>query len=122
MMLTLAQVTSTEIGGWLMAAFAIVGGANQMLRLTDRLKDKPAPGEISEYVSKTYVTKEACGERGHLVDVRLDALETAMTEMRETFRLDMKEIRDAMNGLHRRLDPLVELVNYLRGRTDPGTK
>jgi len=46
-----------QIAAWLLCAFAVAGGLNQVLRLIERLKDKPAPADLRAEGLERFVPK-----------------------------------------------------------------
>lgn len=101
--------TSYPAIGWLcLAAFSVAGGINQLLRLLDRLKEKPIPAE-------TYLTKlegKRMEETFHarLADMqsRQEHSETQRTENHRALRAQLEEIRemvrDDVTRIHERID------------------
>lgn len=56
----IAVPTSVQIGGWLFCLFALVGGMNQLLKLTDRMKEKPPAGEVRAEAAQKYMMRSEC--------------------------------------------------------------
>lgn len=99
--------------GWLLMALAGLGVAiNQLLKLVDRMKEKPPPAE-------TYMTKAQCAVSHGETDRRLDRLECEVPEIRAEIRrmvieLDRKGEERAV-AIHNRINQLVEATGEMRG-------
>ncbi len=103
--LWLAQLTpdAVQVAGWLASAFFIAGGLNQILKLTDRAKERPPPAE-------TYVTKVEYQRQMQEEQARLIRLEVWMDQWRREIRADLTGLGEASEArahdLHQRVNPL----------------
>lgn len=93
--------TSLEIAAWLLAAFAIAAGINQIMRLIDRMREKPSPIE-------TYETKlSAAKEREH-IERRIQRVEADLLRLSadiHTLGVTLAETGEARaRRLHERID------------------
>jgi len=106
-------MTGLDIGGWSVAAFAVAGGVNQILRIVDRVKERPAPSE-------TYTTLANCDRRHHTISTELVGLRSDLQALRMEIRSDLKESIAAnelrASKIHSRIDDLLEAVSELRGK------
>lgn len=104
--------------GWLMLAlFSLAGGANQVMRLLDRLKEKPNPAET--YLTKTEAARMETRLETQLVE-RVRVIEAQHNS-------DLRELRDEIHGMraqfvadltrvHARLDDLLESTQAVTDR------
>jgi hypothetical protein len=106
-------IPAIEIGGWALAAAAMAGGANQVLKLVDRMKERPPPSE-------TYTTLTQCEHRHHTIGGDIIGLRADLHSLRMEIRTDLKETAAAneqrSSKLHGRIDDLLEAVSELRGK------
>ena len=122
--------TAVDIGAWLVAFFALVGGFNQVLRLVDRVKEKPPPS-LTYQPRGDYATRQELAGLVHRHE--LDALKAELTktlgslaaqveEARHESRQDRTEILRALEEKvvagHKRTDKVLEAVAELRGRVE----
>jgi len=106
-------MTGLEIGGWAMAAFAVAGGVNQVLKVVDRVKERPPPAE-------TYATKADCDRRHNCLALEVSAfrvdIQTLRREIKEDFREAAAINEQRASKLHTRVDQLLEAVSEVRGK------
>lgn len=93
--------TSLEIAAWLLAAFAIAAGINQIMRLIDRMREKPSPVE-------TYETKiSAAKERDH-IERRIQRVEADLLRLSSdihTLGITLAETGESRaRRIHERID------------------
>ncbi len=88
-----AGFNSLELAGWIGSLFFLAGGLNQVLRLTDRFKEQPPPGQ-------TYATKEEL----HLLRADLNHLRAEVREDRDRI---LQAGEERARKLHERIDPIV---------------
>lgn len=102
-----------SIGWILLALFSLAGGANQLFRLIDRLKEKPSPSE-------TYLTKvEAARLEASMIERFrvLDAQHTTdMRRLGEDIHGMRTQFSHDLTRVHQRLDDLLESTQGITDR------
>ena len=105
--------TGGLIGGLMVGLFALAGGINQILRIVDRLKERPPPAE-------TYVSKVHCDRQHIKFESEFGGLRAEVRELRAEIKADLKEVSAANEAraskLHGRIDDLLEAVAEIRGK------
>jgi len=100
----LLTVPPVQIGAWLACLAFMVMLANGLVKLWANLKGKPAPGELSERLTKTEVTLAEHSRR-------LKALEKNDNDLRELILAENGKIYD-------RLKEIAEDLYSLTGKVD----
>jgi hypothetical protein len=111
----LPQVSSGELGQWIVVAAAAAVIANQgaalWKTLSGGLKEQPPPAE-------TYMTKALCLAQHAGLDRRMESgsnrmsgIETSIKELRQEFKADMR-------GMHDRTNAILAGVARLEGRIE----
>ena len=100
----LLQNPPVQIGAWLACFFFTVMLANGLVKLWAALRGKPAPGELSERL-----TKVESAQTDHAR--RLKALEKNDKDLRELILAENGKIYD-------RLNDVAEALHSLRGKVD----
>lgn len=136
-----AESAPMQIAAFLACAAFLVGLVNQALKLVDRIKDKPAPGEVRAEAAEKFVTKSDCQKYHQALDGRLTFLDTQrVTDAKdagasrrgiynevESVRKEMVDMERRINkadedrttGLHNRLNEILAEVSEIRGRISP---
>lgn len=101
--------------GWLaITAFAIVAGLNQVLKLSDTFKEKPAPAD-------TYVTLKECAAKNSAQDLRIARVECASEQLRSELKdMDLRSEQRAA-ALHDRINLILAAVSEIRGELRQAT-
>lgn len=111
---TITSHPAVSAAGFLASAFFLAAGFNQVLRLIDRLKEKPVPSET--YVTKTeFQTATAAQARRHeMLEQRLDQAQQARATDRQDVLGEISslrgEIREDLSRVHERVDDLPSQV------------
>lgn len=111
---------SVAIAGWIGVLFFLLAGTNSLLKLVDRLKEKPVPAD-------TYATKaEMEHVRQDVNALRMEAKQTRETILQEGrtraagiyHKMDdfRRENKEDNTSIHKRVDQVLEAVSELRGR------
>jgi ribosome-binding protein aMBF1 (putative translation factor) len=92
-----------ETAAVVVALAGVAAGANQIMALADRLKEKPPP-------AATYVTKETCATQRAGHTGRIARLEQTVADVQDRIREDRaaldKADEDRASRIHRRIDDL----------------
>ena len=128
--------TPIELAAWIGCLFFLVGGINQVLKVLDRLKEKPVPADTyqlrGDYISRqeSQAAQMANNQRFTKIDESIDELKRtvdddktvalAQAEARSQ-RLEAKlyetqgETKRDINGLHERITSVFGEVKELIG-------
>jgi hypothetical protein len=130
-LLAQAQFDSVHLAAFIGIAFFLVGGINQILRITDRFKEKPPP-------SQTYMTKSDCAAQHESIrelsrslqseivalkrerDGVLAQMNAQLTDLRRELKSDIAAIAATdearVSALHMRINLVLEAVAELKGK------
>ena len=94
------SLTSVNIAAWLACLSFIVMLAGGILKLTDRLRDKPSASEVANKAAETFARREAAEE----LRTRLAALEALRESDLKDASFSRKNIYDEMRNMEKRID------------------
>lgn len=124
MFATLPDPASYSAIGWLLvSAAALAAALNQGLKLLDRWKDKPAPGDVALHSATTFATKQDCLNNHRRADEELQKIWSKIggmergltTQIQEMERRINKSDEDRSKNLHDRINDILAAVSKLSG-------
>jgi hypothetical protein len=116
--------------GWLaLGLFALTGGINQILRLTDRLRPKePEPPLIKQFADRVETEKrfDRINKRIEAISLETDRrfdlieikIEAARVESRNKFDEHHHASEERAQKIHDRINQVLEAVSTVRGRIE----
>lgn len=105
------DASAIQIGVWMVSGGSVLVIANQVLKLADRLKEKPP-------VSEVYETKEHCRTLENATVHRLGKLEEAQTEIFRKLESMSAADEQGRSKIHERINKLSELIAKVLGRLE----
>lgn len=121
-----AEITSTTpvgIAAWLACAAFLIGMINGGMKLLDRAKDRPHPGDVraeavDRFASKTEVSelRRVNNDEHNAIHAKIGGVERGITQRIEARLLEMqRESNDGRDKLHDRINDVLAAVSELRG-------
>ncbi|GEM_PF-2293594 len=94
-----AESVPVTIAGFLACAAFLAGLVNQLMKIVDRIKDKPAPGEVQREAADKYVTKAECARLHALTEQNLSGLNTMRVQDAKDFAASRGKIYDEVKSM-----------------------
>jgi hypothetical protein len=111
MLASFAQPGPVELAAFLASLLFLVSGVNAVMKLVDRMKEKPPPAE-------TYTTLAQCRTLHTAQDHRISQTECAVESLRQEMKDERGEMMESLRRIHARIDAIPPALGELKGRID----